>query len=64
MPVMDGLEAIRIIKKHNPYLPVIAQTAYAMHEEKDKTIKSGCDAYIAKPIQKFKLLALLNKFLT
>ena len=64
MPVMDGLEAVRFIKEQNPDLPVIAQTAYAMPEDKDKGIKSGCNAYISKPIQKQELMDLLSKFLS
>lgn len=50
LPFMNGYEATRRIKEINPSLPVIAQTAYAMQEDKDKAMKAGCDAYIAKPI--------------
>jgi PAS domain S-box-containing protein len=63
MPVLNGYEATRLIKKFKPDLPVIAQTAYAMSEDRERIIRAGCDEYIAKPIQPRKLLSLLEKFL-
>ena len=50
LPVMDGLEATKLIKKIKPHLPVIAQTAYAMAGDKEKMKKAGCDDYIPKPL--------------
>jgi CheY-like chemotaxis protein len=63
MPVMDGFEATRNIKEMRPDLPVIAQTAYALAGDPDKMIAAGCDAYIAKPINKDKLISLVNSYL-
>ncbi len=63
MPVMDGLEATREIKKMNPDVPIIAQTAFAMQDDEKMIIEAGCDEYIAKPITQQKILALLNKYL-
>jgi PAS domain S-box-containing protein len=63
MPVMDGFEATRNIKKIRPDLPVIAQTAYALAGDSDKMISAGCDAYIAKPIIKDKLISLVSSYL-
>ena len=63
MPVLNGYEATRLIKKFKPDIPVIAQTAYAMSEDRERIIKAGCDEYIAKPIQPRKLLSLIEKFL-
>lgn len=60
MPVMDGFEATSIIRKMRPWLPVIAQTAYAMAEEKAKAIRAGCVDYITKPIELKKLISLLS----
>ena len=50
MPVMNGFQATREIRKTNKTVPVIAQTAYAMSEDKRKAIEAGCNDYIAKPI--------------
>ena len=50
MPVMNGYIAVEEIRKLYPDIPVIAQTAYAMAEEKQKCLAAGCDDYISKPI--------------
>ena len=62
MPLMDGYTATREIKKINKDVPVIAQTAYALSEEKDKSLAAGCDDYIAKPISYEDLLGTIHKF--
>lgn len=56
MPVMNGYEATRQIKAHRPDLPIIAQTAYAMADDRRKAMEAGCDDFIAKPIGKEELL--------
>lgn len=63
MPEMDGYEATRLIKSIRPELPVIAQTAYAMAEEKERIIEAGCDEYLAKPIRQRDLFQILSKYL-
>ncbi len=62
MPLMDGYTATREIKKIRDKVPVIAQTAYAMSEEKEKSRQAGCDDYIAKPIGYEDLLTTINKY--
>jgi len=65
IPVMNGYDATREIKKFRPDLPIIAQTAYAIAGDREKSLDAGCDDYISKPIKKEKLLKiivdLLNK---
>ncbi|NOY36642.1 MAG: response regulator [Chlorobi bacterium] len=63
MPEMNGYEATMQLKKDYPQIPVIAQTAYASPEEKNKCLETGCDDYIAKPIQMHKLYTLLRQYL-
>lgn len=63
MPVMDGIEATRLIKIFRPELPIIAQTAYEFIEEKNKILSVGCDDYLSKPIESFKLKTLMYKYL-
>ena len=60
MPKMDGLEAARLIKKLNPNLIIVAQTAYSMPGEKDLALKAGCDAFVTKPINANELIRLLE----
>lgn len=63
MPVMNGLEATKKIKSEYPELPVIAQTAYSSQEDKELTLKNGCDDCITKPIIKKKLFELITKYI-
>jgi len=63
MPIMNGYEATRQIKQIRPELPVIAQTAYAMAEDRKRAIEAGCDDFIAKPIGKEDLLSKIASFI-
>jgi PAS domain S-box-containing protein len=63
LPVMDGLEATRLIKELNPHLPVIAQTAYAMSGDKEKMKHAGCDDYVPKPLNPKQILAIIHHYL-
>jgi CheY-like chemotaxis protein len=63
MPKLNGIEATKEIKRVRPDLPIIAQTAYAMQEDKEKTLKAGCIDYLSKPIKKGVLISMLNKYL-
>jgi PAS domain S-box-containing protein len=63
MPVMDGYEATRRIKEMRPQIPVIAQTAYAFAEEREKILACGCDEILTKPILKGQVLDVLTRYL-
>ncbi len=63
MPEMNGYEATREIKKMNVRLPIIAQTAFAMMDERTKCIDAGCDDYIVKPLNIEELQGKISKFL-
>ncbi|OCX53702.1 hypothetical protein BEL04_05250 [Mucilaginibacter sp. PPCGB 2223] len=65
MPVMDGYEAMRQIRKQVKYtkLPVIALTAKAMKEDREKCIDAGANDYITKPVDIDRLLALMQVWL-
>ncbi|MEN8121466.1 MAG: response regulator [Bacteroidota bacterium] len=51
MPVMDGYQATKIIKKLKPEVPIVIQTAYTLEEERKKSKSAGCDDFITKPIR-------------
>ncbi|HBL74360.1 MAG: hypothetical protein A2W90_19760 [Bacteroidetes bacterium GWF2_42_66] len=61
MPVMSGIDAIKQLRAMNYTFPVIAQTAYALIEEKDSCLKAGCSSYISKPIDANLLFELINQ---
>ncbi len=64
MPVMDGYECTKRIKKMNIEVPIVAQTAYALPQDSYKCFDAGCDDYIAKPISLDQFLIKLNKYLS
>lgn len=63
MPNVDGYEATAEIKKTQPKMPIIAQTAYALNSDYQKVFDSGCDDYITKPILGSSLLDKMAIFL-
>jgi|GEM_PF-746109 len=63
MPELNGVEATKIIKKLNPKIPIIAQTAYAIAGDKERFLDSGCDDYISKPIKRDLLLSKISSLL-
>lgn len=63
MPEMNGYEATEILKKKFPGLPIVAQTAFAMSDDREKALDSGCDDYLAKPIKSKDLLNVVEKFI-
>jgi len=62
MPLMDGFEATRKIREFNTTIPIIAQTALAFPSDSDRALNAGCNDYIAKPIDRNELLALIKKY--
>ncbi len=60
LPDVDGLTTTRTLKKLRPDVPVIAQTAYAMIQERDRCLRAGCDDYISKPFDPEKLIQIVG----
>ncbi|MBV9039374.1 MAG: response regulator, partial [Acidimicrobiia bacterium] len=65
MPEMDGYEAIAAVRKMRQFkrLPIIALTAKAMREDREKSIAAGASDYIAKPVEIDQLLSLMRVWL-
>jgi signal transduction histidine kinase/CHASE3 domain sensor protein/CheY-like chemotaxis protein len=64
MPVMDGYESTRLIRKLSNKTVIIAQTAFALEGDEEKAIKAGCNHYLTKPINRAALLALIQQYIT
>ncbi len=63
LPVLNGYDATRQIKKIRPELPVIAQTANAMDSDRAKCMEAGCSDYVTKPIVLKNLLPIIENFI-
>lgn len=63
MPVMNGFEATREIRKIRKDLTIIVQTAYVLSGEREKSFEAGCDAFITKPINFKLLLSTIDKYI-
>jgi len=61
MPEMDGYEATKKIREVSSNVVIIAETAYAMTNDREKALSVGCNDYISKPINREKLLELVKK---
>jgi len=66
MPVMDGYEAMNKIRENPQYkhLPIIALTAKAMTDDKEKCLKSGANDYITKPVDVDQLISMMKVWLS
>ena len=65
LPVMDGLEATRILKADNETreIPIVALTAYAMEGDEERMLQAGCDGYLPKPIDVQEFLKKVSEYL-
>jgi signal transduction histidine kinase/CheY-like chemotaxis protein len=63
MPKKDGMEAareIRALEGDGPHVPIIAMTAHALHEDRDRILASGIDHYLTKPLNRTELTRYLS----
>jgi two-component system, cell cycle response regulator DivK len=63
LPIMDGYEAARKIRKTYKLLPIIGLSAHAMQGDGKKAIEAGCTDYLTKPIDEDLLLKKLQEYL-
>ncbi len=62
MPELNGDEATRLIRQFNKEVIIIAQTGLILSSNDESAIEAGCNDFISKPINKHKLLALMQKY--
>jgi len=63
LPGVSGFKILKELKKINPEIPVIAQTAFAMAGDKEECLAAGFNDYISKPVNRDKLIRLLQKYI-
>lgn len=63
MPIMDGIEATRIIKEIRPEIIIVVQTAFILSGEERLCHEAGCDEFITKPIRLKYLLDTIDHYL-
>lgn len=62
MPEMSGIDAARKIRKFNKTVPIIAQTAFVMAEEKEESIQAGCNHFVTKPLDRTTIMELIDSY--
>lgn len=62
MPIMNGLEATKIIRTLSPEIPIIMQTAYAFNSDKETAMECGATEVLVKPITLAALRGCLAKY--
>jgi len=62
MPKMDGYDATKKIREFNKDVIIVAQTAYAFGEDRQKALEVGCNDFISKPIKKDELIEIISRY--
>ncbi len=62
MPELSGIEAARKIREFNIKVPIIAQTAFVMDEEKEESLKAGCNHFVTKPLDRTTIMELIDSY--
>ena len=63
LPIMDGYEAARQIRRSSQSLPIIGLSAHAMQADSEKAIAAGCSDYLTKPVDEDLLLEKVKQYL-
>jgi signal transduction histidine kinase/CheY-like chemotaxis protein len=63
MPVMDGMEAVILLRNQGYTRPIVALTANAMKADKQRCLDAGCDDFVSKPVDREQLLEVTARYL-
>lgn len=64
LPILDGYEATRTIRKSKPNVPIIGLSAHAMEGHEQRARDAGCNDYLTKPVDDRLLFDMLKKYLS
>ena len=62
MPELSGIDAARLIREFNASVPIIAQTAYVMAEEKEESLRAGCNHFVTKPLDRTTIMEFIDSY--
>lgn len=63
MPIMDGIQTTKEIRRMDCNIPIIIQTAYILSNEKERSYAAGCNDYITKPLKQDELIDKISKYI-
>jgi CheY-like chemotaxis protein len=63
MPLMDGVQATRVLREKEYQKPIVALSAHALSEEINRSLEAGCQAYLTKPVTRAGLIEEIRKLL-
>jgi CheY-like chemotaxis protein len=63
IPLINGIECVRVFRKESKTIPVIMITAYSSEQAKAEAYIAGCNEFVLKPIYPEKIIFLLEKYL-
>jgi len=64
MPILNGIEAAKLIRSISPKMPIIALSAYAFDHDRNAAMQAGCNDFLAKPFDKAQLMEILMHYLS
>ena len=64
MPILNGIEAAKLIRSISPKMPIIALSAYAFDHDRNAAMQAGCNDFLAKPFEKAQLMEILMHYLS
>jgi len=64
MPILNGIEAAKLIRTISPKIPIVALSAYAFDQDRNAAMQAGCNDFLAKPYTKSQLMDILLKYIS